>query len=258
MIGLGVTHFVLQRFATGRAPPWPEAGPGGAVWAYASGVVVIAMGVAISARRYARVAALLAGAMIFLWALLRHGPILIAGSFLGGGRTTAGKALTFVGGALAAAVTSPPIAADDPSSLVRYVNVRGGFIVAARICLGIFFLIAGAQHFKFTPFVVSLIPTWFPGDPVFWARFAEVALLAAGVGSLIPRTAALAAFLSGAMVFSWFWIIHVPRALTSVSDRIAVFEALAVSGIALMIAGYLSSVREAKRSRSRSQSLPAL
>jgi hypothetical protein len=43
-----------------------------------------------------------------------------------------------------------------------------------------------------------------------------VALLAGGIGLFIPQTARLAALLAGAMVFSWFWIVHLPRTFTSV------------------------------------------
>lgn len=95
------------------------------------------------------------------------------------------------------------------------------------------------QHFVYTEFVVSLIPGWFPRDSVFWTFFAAFALLAGGIGLWVPRTARLAALLVGIMVFSWFWIIHVPRTLQTVSDNMAVFEALAVSGIAFVIAGFL-------------------
>jgi hypothetical protein len=77
-----------------------------------------------------------------------------------------------------------------------------------------------------------------PGDAVFWTRFAGVALIAGGAGLLLQKTAPLAALLSGAMVFSWVWIIHLPRIFASVSDGIAIFEALAVSGVAFVLAGY--------------------
>jgi len=112
-------------------------------------------------------------------------------------------------------------------------------------------LITGIHHFKFTEFVASLIPSWFPGDAVVWTYFAGVALIAGGIGLFIPFTARLAALLSGLMVFSWFWIVHLPRTFAGVSDSIAVFEALAVSGIAFVLAGCLGiensqSMRDSK------------
>ena len=126
---------------------------------------------------------------------------------------------------------------------------RGGhrndnYITLGRICLGTFLLITGVQHFIVTEFVASLIPEWFPGNAIWWTRFAGVALLAGGAGLLVPATAALAGLLSGLMVFSWFWIVHIPRTFASVSDGLAVFEALAVSGIALVIAGFLFARRK--------------
>jgi hypothetical protein len=43
-------------------------------------------------------------------------------------------------------------------------------------------------------------------------------------------SATLAGLLAGLMIFSWFWIVHLPRVRTSVSDGIALFEALMFSG----------------------------
>jgi uncharacterized membrane protein YphA (DoxX/SURF4 family) len=108
----------------------------------------------------------------------------------------------------------------------------------------------------FTAFVASLIPGWFPGNAVFWTYFAGVALIAGGIGLFIPLTARLAALLSGLMVFSWFWIVHIPRTLLSVSDGIAVFEALAVSGIAFVIAGYVGEAERSGRGAPLAQRQP--
>jgi len=91
----------------------------------------------------------------------------------------------------------------------------------------------------FLQFVATLIPASFPGDPVFWSKLAGVALFAGGVGLFISLTARWAALLSGLMIFLWFWIVHVPRISVSMTDNIAVFEALAFSGIAFVIAGCL-------------------
>lgn len=238
LIGLGLRHFVLREFVTGRAPAWPEGLPGGVVWAYLTGAVFIAVGIALIARRQARIAAIAAALLIFLWALLRHVPVIAADSFLAPTWTAAGKALTFFGGALAVAGTLPPVADRRHEALAKLVNRRSELVILGRLCLGVFLLITGAQHFIYTPFVASLIPAWFPGDPVFWTYFAGVALIAGGMGLFLPLTAPPAALLSGAMVFSWFWIVHIPRTFVSVSDGVAVYEALAVSGIAFVIAGF--------------------
>jgi uncharacterized membrane protein len=132
------------------------------------------------------------------------------------------------------------MAATSPHIGKWIANRRGPFILIGRICLGLFLLMTGIQHFLHTEFVASLIPTWFPGNAVFWTYFAGVALISGGIGLHVPMTARLAALLSGIMVFSWFWIVHIPRTFVGVSDSIAVFEALAVSGIAFVLAGHLS------------------
>lgn len=243
LIGLGIEHFIFREFVTGRAPAWPASIPGGVVWAYLTGIAFIGIGVAVLIRKGARPAAILAGALIFAWALLRNVPVVAADSLLGGTWTRAGKALTFFGGAWAVASTLPAVKAGGAARLRSFMNRRAEFIVLGRVTLGIFMIITGFQHYIFTEFVASLIPGWFPGDAVFWTYFAGAALLAGGAGLLVPWTARLAAFLSGVMVFSWFWIVHLPRTFTSVSDGIAVFEALAVSGIAFVLAGYAGDDR---------------
>jgi uncharacterized membrane protein len=239
LLGLGMEHFLFQAFVTGRAPEWPASIPGGTAWAFASGAAIIATGLAIIAGKKARVAAILAGVMILLWAVLRHIPVTATDAFLAPSWTRAGKALTFFGGTLAIAGTFPDEEGAGNSRLLKYINLSSEFIMLGRICLGLFLLITGIQHFMYTAFVASLIPGWFPGDAIIWTWIAGVALIVGGAGLLFPPTAPLAALLSGGMVFSWVWIVHVPRTLDSVSDGIAVFEALAVSGIAFVIAGYL-------------------
>ncbi|MFW6039882.1 MAG: hypothetical protein ACOC9N_02260, partial [Gemmatimonadota bacterium] len=84
LIGLGVEHFIFGQFVTARAPAWPEAVPGGVVWAYLTGAGFVIAGAAILAGRRARVAAVLAGALIFVWALLRNIPLVAGDAFFGG------------------------------------------------------------------------------------------------------------------------------------------------------------------------------
>jgi uncharacterized membrane protein len=241
-IGLGFEHCLFDDFITGRAPAWPSSLPGKPMWACASGAAVAFAGSAMIARWHARAAAIALGLLIFAWALVRHIPIVVADDVLAGSWTRAGKALTFFGGAFALAATMPLSATSHPV-LGRFLNASRAYLVLGRVTLGTFLLVAGLQHFKFTPFVASLIPPWFPGNPTFWSYFAGVALIAGGVGLWVTRVAPLAALLAGLMVFSWFWVVHLPRTLTSVSDGIAVFEALAVSGIALLIAGAMYETR---------------
>lgn len=236
-IGLAAEHFIFKDFITGRAPAWPDSFRGGLVWAYSTGVFFFITGIAAIFRKKARVALILAAILIFLWAFIRNIPVMVEDMLLGGSWTKAGKALFFFGGLLVVAGTMPVEPGRHNASLLKYINLKNEFFVVGRICLSLFVMIAGIQHFIFEEFVATLIPAWFPGNPVFWTYFAGLALIAGGTGLLIPQTVRMSALLTGLMVFAWFWIIHIPRTFTSVSDGIAVFEALAVAGIAFMIAG---------------------
>ena len=239
LLGLGAEHFVYGEFVTGRAPGWPDRLPGKLVWVYGSGVLVMLAGLAVLARRWGRPAALGLGVLVFTWAFLRHLPIVVADSLLAGSWTRAGKALTIVGGAFAMAATLPPLPGATTQGWQRFVNATDAFVRLGQFSVASFLIVAGMQHFVFLEFVATLIPAWIPGDPIWWSRFAGVALIAGGLGLLYTRTAAPTALVMGLMIFSWFWIVHLPRVHTSVSDGIALFEALAVSGIALVVAGAL-------------------
>lgn len=242
LLGLGIEHFVFRTFVTANAPAWPDALPGGWVWAYLTGTVLIATSVTLLVGRKARFAALLVAALVFLWALLRQVPPVLVSAPFSAEWTHASKGLRFIGGMLAIAATSPPVGGGNDTLLSRWVNRRSELIVVARALIGPSLIINGIQHFIHTEFVAGLIPEWFPGDAVVWTYFGGLALIAGGLGLLLPRTAALAALLSGAMVFSWFWIIHIPLALptpVSINAAVSVFGALAVSGALFAIAGSL-------------------
>lgn len=231
--GIAIEHFIYADFMLGRAPAWPESWPGKLLWAYLTGLAFMVCAAALGAGRKVRQAMLVTASLLVLWAIIRHIPVVASDMFLGGAWTAAGKALVFVGGALAMTAGFQP--ANGSSFMSGFINRDRQFIVTARVCLGIFMIICGIQHFMFIQFVATLMPAWFPGDPVFWSYAGGVLLIGGGVGLFIPKTASLAALLSGVMIFLWVWIIHVPRISVSVSDNVAVFEALAFSGIAFVI-----------------------
>ena len=235
MIGLGVEHFVFGEFVTGRAPAWPFSAEAGRAWAYVSGAAVILSAVAIAAGWHARAAGIFLCALIFGWALLRHLPVVAASAVLAPEWTRAVKALAFTGGALVAAAPFPAL---RHGGVIRLLQAREGFVIAGTICLAVFMVNNGIQHFLYTEFVASLIPAWFPGNAVWWTYAASVFLFCGALGMLYRPTAGIAALLTGVMVFAWVWIVHVPRVHVGVSDQIAVFEAPAIAGIAFMIAGW--------------------
>jgi uncharacterized membrane protein len=217
ILGFGLLHIALGDLGT-RFAPAPDGMPGRSAAAYVLGLVLVGIGLAIVFDMGRREAALVLAGLIALSLLFFYVPRVAARPGFGGSWTNPAKYFAILSGALLVANCE-----------------RGG--LAARFFLSLFFVLGGVQHFVYESFVVTLIPAWIPGH-VFWSRFAGIALLAAGFGLWLPRTARLAAILSGVMIFLWFGMLHVPRALASQNplEWSGVFESLAISGIAFMLA----------------------
>jgi uncharacterized membrane protein len=240
LIGWGIIHFLVGDFIVGRAPAWPENVPGKIVWAYASGLLLIVTAAAIiySTRSIeketvagrvgfptrsiagetmiGRVGSL-TGLLILIWAggrnLIHVVPNLDYGFML----TNLGKSITIGSGVL----------------LMSIGDKKKWVFTFACICIGIFFLIGGIQHFIFIDFVKTLVPRWIPGD-VFWSYVAAVGLIASGIALVTGVLRKLAALIASWMVFVWFLILHIPRGFgetASYNEWIAIFESLAVSAI---------------------------
>jgi uncharacterized membrane protein len=145
------------------------------------------------------------------------------------------KCLALIGGAalLAARLSGP----DAP--LPKFVAAIAARAWLAPFLMAAFLVVCGMQHFAYAPFVDTLVPTWIPPSPRFWTYFTGVSLLAGGLGLLVRRTRPLAAGLSALMIFLWVLMLHIPRGLAGpnhANETAGVFEALALSGVALLIA----------------------
>jgi len=227
LAAFGAQQFLFGDFVPGRAPAWPEGVPGRLAWAWLTGAALVAIGAAIAAGKKNRLAALVAAGLIFVWAVLRNVPLALADKGYGGAWTNLGKGLVLTGGVLAVAAL---------------VDANPAFTWAGRLTLGAFMISSGIQHFLFPQFVKTLVPAWIPPSQIFWTYFAAVALIAGGVGLMVPWTTRLAAALSGLMILLWVLLLHIPRALSAPdagqvkNEWIAVFEALAFAGLGFVLA----------------------
>jgi len=118
-------------------------------------------------------------------------------------------------------------------------NFLEKLIPAGKYFFAITMVVFGYTHFLYKDFVVTLIPNWIPFH-LFWTYFAGVALMAGGLAIIINIQRHLAASLLGIIIFIWFIILHIPRAMTDPhsgngNEITSVFEALSFSGIAFLI-----------------------
>jgi uncharacterized membrane protein len=238
MVAFGAQHFIYLEFVTRVFPKLPAWIPSHAFMAGVFGAFLLASGAAIMIEKSARPAALLLGAVILGSYALLYIPMLITTPPNGGLWTSAGKALALSGGSFLVA-GSLPVKSDNPANAPAVASmILARLIPLGRFFLAAFLILCGIEHFIYVGFVTSLVPSWIPGG-VFWTHFTGVALIAGGVGIITPVTSRLAGALSGLMIFLWVFLVHIPRAmadLSSPNETTAVFEALAISGAAFLIA----------------------
>lgn len=234
MVAFGLQQLMTAGFVR-PVPPWPAWIPSHSFWAYLIGIVLLGAGVAIGTGYRARWAAAGLGTMIFLSILFLHLPLAATNPLAGFMWTNPCKALAMLGGVIILARSLPE---EDPgrssalARLFRKLSPLGPLFLAGFLILG------GIQHFVYADFVAKLVPAWIPGLR-FWVYFTGVALIAGGVGILLPKTRRLAATMSGIMMLLWVVLLHIPRALADLQnagETSGVFEALALSGVAFILA----------------------
>ncbi|NCD70216.1 DoxX family membrane protein [Mucilaginibacter agri] len=153
------------------------------------------------------------------------------------------KELSLAGGAFLVAASLPQYY-DIPTPL-RILSALG------RCFFCVTMILFGIDHFLYPDFVKMLVPEWLPGN-LFWTYFAGIALMLAGIAIIINVKTTLAATLLGIMIFLWLVMLHIPRAIADPNtghgnELTSVFEALAFSGIAFLIAGSHKKLSISKR-----------
>lgn len=222
LIAFGVQHAVHGKFVTRLITGLPSWIPGHMYLAWLVGGVLALAGIAVLRRRESRAALLLLGYAILLSGLLLWLPRVLDNVRNGALWTSTGKAFALGGCILIVAATH---------------RKRGPEAVLGRYLLASFLILAGIQHFLYVGFVVGIVPAWVP-EPRFWAYFTGVALIAGGLGMTAKKTLRPAAGLSALMIFTWVLCLHIPRAWAArydANETTAVFEALAMSGAALLV-----------------------
>lgn len=233
---ISIAAFGIQQLVTGGfvrlVPPLPTWIPSPGLWARLAGLVLVILGLALlGTGRKARWAAAFLGSLILLLFLFLDLPLALKNPLVGFLWTNPAKALAMLGGVIILAGALP----EEDSGLARLLRK---LMPLGLLFLGGFLILGGIQHFVYADFVARLVPSWIPGTR-FWVYLTGIALIAGGVGILLPKTQRLAATMSGIMIFLWVLLLHVPRAVADLYDAgetSGVFEALALSGAAFMLA----------------------
>jgi len=235
IIALGVLQFFAKDFIVGRPPvvQWASSIPGKEAWAFVSGILLIVGGLFIIFKRNASRIAFSIGIFIFVFSFLcRHLPHLFTVTSAQDviWQINAYKTLALCGGAFIIAASF-----HEQSNTMQ--------VMLSCILLALFFIISGCAHFKFDDFIInSFIPAYIPFH-AFWTYFCGIALMAGGVGILVKQTRKWAALLTGLMILSWFFLLHIPRASYTPHDYgewMGVCESFTFSGILFTLAGLSS------------------
>jgi uncharacterized membrane protein len=240
LASIGLMHLFFMNFPWVVIPDFPAWIPLRLLWVVVIGVALIAAGVCMLFNLRGRKVAAWTGVGMLILVLIAHLPYLLRSPYAGilGAWTNPIKELALAGGAWITALTFHKTEGELPSWLERALPL-------GRCFFAFLLVIFGVEHFLYTKFVASLVPSW-TGSAMFWTYFAGAALIAGGLGMIVRRVAALASLLTGVMIFLWVLMLHIPRAIadpyTHVGNEWAsVFEALAFSGMAFMLAGMFKS-----------------
>jgi uncharacterized membrane protein len=232
---IGLMHFFFTNFPWVVIPQFPAWIPLRLLWVFAVGAALAGAGICILFNLKGRKVAVWTGVALLALVLFAHVPNQLTGQYAAvlGAWTNTLKEMALAGGAWIAAMTFAETPGDLPEWLEKALPL-------GRYFFAVMLIVFGFDHFLYPKFVASLVPGWVGGQ-MFWTYFAGVALMAGGTGMMVRRVARLASLMVGVMIFLWVLMLHIPRAIvdpyTNVGNEWAsVFEALAFSGMAFMLA----------------------
>ncbi len=234
LAGWAGLHFITCKVIVGRPPIWPEGLWGEYLLAYIFGILLLLADFALLVQRYVKFFLALSGLGVLLWAATRNLYQLVSTMDFGIALVHTNKAISTGFGLLFLA----HIAKDKTKGIGFIKEVTKPTFLLTNIFIGLFFLISGVQHFFYVDFIKILIPSWIPFS-TFWVYVSGVFLLAGGLSLLTGIQRKRGALLSGWMILSWVFLVHLPRVIRAVSDLnewTSLFEASFVSGILFLMA----------------------
>jgi uncharacterized membrane protein len=238
MVGIGIQHFIYSDFRPVIIPAWPE-WMHTPVLAYIIGAAIVTAGIFIRLGLRAKTVSLLLAGFLLCCLVFIQSPFVLFvqpnSAYHLGLWTDPLKELALAGGAFVMAGLS-----GDNSDKYALLSVVEKMIPLGKIFFSTTLIAFGIDHFFYTEFVATIVPSWVP-DHTFWTYFAGVVLIGSGVAIILKIKRKRIAMLTSIMLFLWLVLLHIPRAIAEPyvakgNEITSVFEALAFSGIALGIA----------------------
>jgi uncharacterized membrane protein YphA (DoxX/SURF4 family) len=240
MTGIALQHFFFPGFRPVLIPAWTEWLPDPLPFIYLTSIVLILCSAFIVFPFEGKKTSLLLGIFLMLLLILFHLPFRMANHPESLGSWTDDlKILALAGGAFVVANSFSFYEGEDatPFGIFRWIEK---IALCGCVFFGVMMVAFGIDHFLYAQFVVTLVPSWIP-FPLFWTYFAAVALIGSGISFITGIKIKPVGILTAIMLFTWFLILHIPRAIAmpevaNGNEITSVFQALAFSGVALVAA----------------------
>jgi uncharacterized membrane protein len=205
--------------------------------AYASGVLLLAGGLAVLVRRATgRAALVLTVNFFFVWLLLLNVPTTVANPMVVGNWESCGLDMTIIaGGWILLALSHRP-----PAGRAARLFGESGVRLSRRL-YAVGLPLVGLAHFANARGAIEYVPTWLP-LPLAWVYLTGAAHVAAGLAILFGVLPWLAAVLEAAQITSFVILVHIPSVGSAPQDRIQwamLFDAAAIAGSAWLVAATL-------------------
>jgi len=209
VMGFGAQQLVYAVFghAVAFIIPWV---PDSRLWAYPTGIALLAAGLSIATNIRARVTATVLGVFLLLVVLSLHVPRMAAHPLNISIRSCAFETLAICGSALTLAATGPVAR----QAFRRFDGVLDELIKSGPLLFAFSSVVFGIDHLLVPRVIAGLVPTWIPGG-LFWAYCTAAVFIVSGVCIAAAWMAGWAATVLGTMFLLWLVVLHAPRVVSA-------------------------------------------
>ena len=234
-IALGSVGLISGDFAAVWQPV-PKSFPGRSALAYLVAALFLAAGLALQAKRSARMGALVLTILYSAGVVLLHLPQIVSMPSVFVEWSGAAEQLALVAGGMLAYAFCAASRTENTERLIRI----------AQYLFGICLLFFGAAHLIYLKPTADFVPKWIPPGQLFWAYATAAGHFAAGVAILTGFAVRLASILLTVMFIAFSVLVHGPNLVADPSHFNWAANAInfALIGAAWLIAAwYVSPVR---------------